>query len=487
MEKTFEKTFSMEDQMWFAALAGDHNPVHLDPERARRSQFGSCIVHGMHLVTWVIEKSLLSSVVERNARLIKASGIFMRPVAIDTLVQARVAGAVTKSGLMHLEATISIAGVPHARFRFDFTHAGNAGGIVLQLESVFRSDLTPRDRTLSDLDGHQGIAELVVPEDMHFDDNPLFEQSHRFATAILVCLSRIVGVHSPGLYSIFSAFDISLANQQNEGQQSNADLKYKVTMVDQRFSLVKMVVSGPAAGTLKAFVRPRPVVIPPVKAIETSLDNMALRGRQVLVIGGSQGLGQATVKILAKAGADVVFTYHGSAAESRALMAELAPLPGRIVSFKFDVTGTSSLADQLAANSFCPDSLYYFATPRIFGKVSKSFSNVIFDRFAAVYIDGFARVIEAVKLVQKGPLTVFYPSSAAIDEPIAELLEYAVAKAASETLCRQLPGLHRDLSIVCERLPRIATDQTLSVLNVRVVDPLKFMLGAVSRTERLDL
>ena len=35
MEKSFEKTFSLEEQRWFAALAGDHNPVYLDPERAR--------------------------------------------------------------------------------------------------------------------------------------------------------------------------------------------------------------------------------------------------------------------------------------------------------------------------------------------------------------------------------------------------------------------------------------------------------------------
>lgn len=31
----------------FAAVSGDHNPVHLDPEFAAGTQFGECIAHGM--------------------------------------------------------------------------------------------------------------------------------------------------------------------------------------------------------------------------------------------------------------------------------------------------------------------------------------------------------------------------------------------------------------------------------------------------------
>ena len=31
----------------FAAVSGDHNPVHLDPEYAAQTTFGECIAHGM--------------------------------------------------------------------------------------------------------------------------------------------------------------------------------------------------------------------------------------------------------------------------------------------------------------------------------------------------------------------------------------------------------------------------------------------------------
>ncbi len=31
----------------FAAISGDHNPLHLDPEYAAKTEFGECIAHGM--------------------------------------------------------------------------------------------------------------------------------------------------------------------------------------------------------------------------------------------------------------------------------------------------------------------------------------------------------------------------------------------------------------------------------------------------------
>jgi acyl dehydratase len=43
---SIEKTFSMEDVLAFARISGDANPAHVDPEYAKQSTFGACIVHG---------------------------------------------------------------------------------------------------------------------------------------------------------------------------------------------------------------------------------------------------------------------------------------------------------------------------------------------------------------------------------------------------------------------------------------------------------
>ena len=44
---SFERVLSPQDVTAFAALSGDFNPLHCDPETGRKSEFGGTIVHGM--------------------------------------------------------------------------------------------------------------------------------------------------------------------------------------------------------------------------------------------------------------------------------------------------------------------------------------------------------------------------------------------------------------------------------------------------------
>ena len=41
------KTVSADDIQKFIEVSGDTNPLHSDPEYARRTRFGECIAHGM--------------------------------------------------------------------------------------------------------------------------------------------------------------------------------------------------------------------------------------------------------------------------------------------------------------------------------------------------------------------------------------------------------------------------------------------------------
>ena len=47
MIKTYEQTISDADVEAFASLSGDHNPVHLSDEYAKKSRFKKRIAHGM--------------------------------------------------------------------------------------------------------------------------------------------------------------------------------------------------------------------------------------------------------------------------------------------------------------------------------------------------------------------------------------------------------------------------------------------------------
>jgi len=44
---TYSRLVTEREVEMFAAVSGDHNPVHLDPEYAAGTQFGECIAHGM--------------------------------------------------------------------------------------------------------------------------------------------------------------------------------------------------------------------------------------------------------------------------------------------------------------------------------------------------------------------------------------------------------------------------------------------------------
>ena len=46
-EATFSRLITNQEVEAFAAISGDHNPLHLDPDYAATTAFGECIAHGM--------------------------------------------------------------------------------------------------------------------------------------------------------------------------------------------------------------------------------------------------------------------------------------------------------------------------------------------------------------------------------------------------------------------------------------------------------
>jgi hypothetical protein len=94
-------------------------------------------------------------------------------------------------------------------------------------------------------------------------------------------------------------------------------------------------------------------------------------------------------------------------------------------------------------------------------------------------VDGFHTTFASATVYKKN-VSFFYPSTIAIDEPVAELKEYIEAKKAGEDLCIRLSAIDpSQFRILISRLPRINTDQTNSVTRVRAEDPVKTMLPIV--------
>jgi nucleoside-diphosphate-sugar epimerase len=124
--------------------------------------------------------------------------------------------------------------------------------------------------------------------------------------------------------------------------------------------------------------------------------------------------------------------------------------------------------------------MYYFASPRIFRRRLETYQSADLRDFLRVYVDGFHELVRGLLQLRAGaPLSVFYPSSVALDESRPELLEYALAKRAGEDLCERLQQAHKGLTIVVRRLPRVHTRQTMTFLNVKAEAPEQVMAPIV--------
>jgi NAD(P)-dependent dehydrogenase (short-subunit alcohol dehydrogenase family) len=258
-------------------------------------------------------------------------------------------------------------------------------------------------------------------------------------------------------------------------------MAFAVVEADERFRQIVMRVEGCGIyGDVRAFVR-QPPVEPDRAALHEIADGEFAQTR-ALVIGGSRGLGAATVRALIAGGARVAFTYARGEAEARALAGELGA--GASTSQLDVVHGI----DRGLAHLPGPfDQLYYFATPQIAGRRTTIFSQEAFASFCDFYVRGFALVSGAIA-ERSTSLRIYYPSSVYVDADRRprDMIEYAMAKAAGETLCEELPRTLRGVSVVVDRLPRTRTDQTASIVPVEMDSAERAAVRLVRRMHAAD-
>ena len=180
---------------------------------------------------------------------------------------------------------------------------------------------------------------------------------------------------------------------------------------------------------------------------------------RALIIGGSRGLGAASARIIAAGGGKVTLTYLVGSTEAEKLASDIREAGGEASTLAFNVLDQRQL-DEVDLGQF--NQVYYFATPKIFGKRGTDFDDERLAHFRTFYVDVFRSILDRL-----GPdgehVSVFYPSTTALDTPLAELAEYAQAKEEGEQLCRSFADKSY-MTIFAPRLPRTVTDQTASLV-----------------------
>ena len=455
------RIFTLADQIAFAELSGDNNPLHVDPVAARRSLFGQPIVHGVRSLMWALDQWLEGR--SESVRLDHLQVVFSKPIGLNQ------------------EVRFSLVSEQKNRVRIDLLKGDEVAVRMVFEWSVYKP--VSNEAVLPDLP-EQHPPHLVNREtiqscngflDLYLQPEiarRLFPNLTRLfcplQAAILLGMTRLVGAKCPGLHSIFSELKLTASDTGDLHK-----IRYAVSEFEDRYGLVLMSVAAPGlCGTIKAFIRPPPQAQTAFLDLKKLISNEAFAGQRALVVGGSRGLGEVAAKLLAAGGAEVQLTYRVGKADAQHVVDEIIAGGGRASLCQLDVLQTHDERAGLIA----PTHLYYFASPFI-SSSEKNFSSELFKTFCSYYVNGFAGVVESLQKL--GLRNVFYPSTVFIDETPSNFVEYAMAKSAGEILCHAFWKKHPGMYFHCSRLPKMATDQTVSLHSVQNPDPAPIILAAL--------
>lgn len=469
-----QKEFTTADQVSFAELSGDKNPIHMDRMAARRTQAGELIVHGIHSLLWCLDAFAGGNPNLPPINSLKAT--FAKMVYVGDTLSAFLTHF-DDSGF-RMEAKVDDVVVLRVSGTFGPASAPPVPALDFSREPI--SPSVPIDLHWEDIGAQAGCVSRASSRETleAFRSACRCLGEHRIAA--IASSSFIVGMVCPGLHSILSAISISIHNE-NSGQDSVA---FRVASTDSRFRLARLAFSSSGiSGSIDTFARMPPVSQPSVAEVSRRVKPKEFVGATALVVGGSRGLGELTAKLVAAGGGHVIATYAAGRLEAERIQKEIVGWGGKCDIRPYDVHRPAD--EQLRAMPADIKSLYYFATPAIFRRKLALFSEERFKEFVDFYVLGFRRLCASlVSRQNSGRLSVFYPSTVAIESRPPDMTEYVMAKSAGELLCADMNAQAGPVHVTVSRLPRLLTDQTATVMPVKTPEAIDVMLPLVREVER---
>lgn len=454
------RRFDAADQLHFARLCGDFNPMHVDAVAARRLLTGRQVVHGVHTMLCALER--WPGPWPTAWRL---DADFLNPLSVDDEVDFRLADS--ESGMPHLLA--EVAGLPACRLTLSAELPPRTVTIDATAIEALVPGPAPLDRPAAAWAGQR--QQIALPTASFAQDFPVTcARWGERRVAALALLSTYVGMVCPGLHSVFSSISAEA------GDADATALQFQVRRYDPRFRIFVVDFDGPVRGELKAFLRAPAQAQPDMEALRAVVRQDEFAGTRHWVIGGSRGLGELVAKLLAAGGGQVTLSYATGAADAARVVQDIAAAGAPTAQARPLDLSQPGFGDWLQAAPW-PDAVWYFATPRIFRKKSGLFDAALLDEFMAFYVHRFEALCQQLEQAAEGRRTqVFYPSTAFVDERPKGMTEYAMAKAAAEVLIGDLARTLRQVQPVSRRLPRLATDQTAGLFSSGATSNVDVML-----------
>jgi NAD(P)-dependent dehydrogenase (short-subunit alcohol dehydrogenase family)/acyl dehydratase len=437
----------------FAAASGDANPLHVDPEFARRTMYGRCVAHGA-LVAIVmlgaVEEAMLGQARSLDLR-------FAQPVFPGDDLTLR-------SGPHHPGR---VAVEAWSRGQLSAQIMVESGDSVLPPVPPWpmagRSE--PRRVTLADLEATPGAdyGDEYAPDVAGLRELAAQLGAVGIPDALLAWLaaaSYTVGMLVPGADAVFVAARIARsdvpgparieaftgARQRATGLlEVRARFGYGAASADLRLrAFVRPGVPGPSRDVLLGHLPP----------------SAALSERHALVVGASRGLGASVAGALATQGATVWAGYARSGGSAEELRQEFGS--ERIRPVRFDATDAEDTRAAIARITRAAGSLDGVALCAAPPPLALPLHRDAVPTALAYLTQSMAMTLyplgEVLPHIAPGGWLALVSSSAVADPP-ASWPHYVAAKGAVEALagyCRR----HFGLRVATIRPPRMRTDMT---------------------------
>lgn len=446
------RVFTLKDQLDFAEFSGDKNPIHINSLEARRTIAGQCIVHGINSLLWALDTFVFSTGLTFSSCKAKFQNSVFLNETIDCFWNEE------SNKLSLVSNSIVLCSI-----RLEL-------GPVKKVDSmqipICKTREVPEARSFKEC-----VSLQTVP--LSFFGNPemakqlfpsFFAEYGKAAVCDLALISEIVGMQVPGLNSLF------LSVQANFLENKDAKF-FRIEKSDSRYGTMELAITASTIrGLAQVVFRPSPQKSKSIDELSKHVKKGEFKNVNALIIGGSRGLGEMIAKLIACGGGKSVITYNSGLGEATRLKNEITSHGEMCDILQLSVGKNNNVLDPYKGFN----QLYYFATPKIFGKRSLGFNETLYNTFVEVYVKGFAKVCDKLILGTEY-LAVFYPSSIAIEKPLASLEEYIAAKLEGEEFCKKLNN-KTNMAVYYPRLPRIDTDQTLSLIKAISADPVEVLL-----------
>ena len=457
-EKIATRKFFLKDNLDFAIFCGDTNPIHLDKIAARRTLYGQCIVHGIHALLWALE-SLFEA---KGITVTKLKTRFIKPIFLNEEIDLLWAPKINQLLIQADGALLAAISVTRGNLLFDSTSKFETFPIRNSPVANTLAECIQLPKQPFKVFGDVNLANKLFP-------NFLRGYGRHIVAEIGGC-SQLVGMECPGLHSLFASLKVDFNEKIKPTSQSSYEVRG-----DERFKLINIAITGLAiTAEVEAFYRPIPALVQPISEIASSVRKGEFAGIRALIVGGSRGLGALVSKIISAGGGTPIITYNVGKIDAVNLAAEIAKFGEKCEIKQLTVARGIDLELNFDFNQ-----LYYFATPKILGKRSNNFDIITLNQYQEIYVDGFHLMCQKL-LDKKHYCSVFYPSTIFADNLTTEFENYGKAKIQGELLCK-IFNESEILRVISIRLPRLATDQNQSLIEVKSENATNLLIDLIRK------